>query len=315
MSSIITATVANVNSLLTLGFTKLEMWVTTDMGNTFQEITSSSILPASLTSEPASTQFQMGGHLLKFSLNGNTENSINFSSINMFWTPTQVASTINDVVPGVASVVNNSVVLTSPTNVVNGRANTILITYNDATDLGFVAGQKGIGTDARLTLVTNTVIYSYVDLAGQAAYQYKWRFSNNGINPISPFTDPVFPTPSPVSVPLSIGTMYFVGLNGTPQQRTITIVTDFTPLSVASNGINFSVGNDLPLTYTSDINGFLQVPLAQGAKVRIGLEGTAYVREFIVPSTSTFDIATVMSSAVDPFTIQVPTPLLTRRIL
>src|SRR5579872_7618140 len=99
-----------------------------------------------------------------------------------YWTPTQVANQINMTLTGAtASVVGNTVVITSTAT---GRVASINVIYNDATDLGWTAGQQVNGTDARLTLVGTTYLYIYSDVAGDADTLYKWRFSANGVNPV-----------------------------------------------------------------------------------------------------------------------------------
>jgi hypothetical protein len=310
MSVQIAITVANAASLVAQGHTRIEVWVSADKGNSYQEITSSTDTAAYLTSSPANTTFDMNGDkLLKFSINGATEQSVTFSGSPVrYWTPLQVMNHINTATAtSIASLNGNSVVLTVPSVV--GRNTTMLITYNDATDLGFTAGDFTTGTDARITLSGSTFVYTYIDLSGAVDYKYKWRFSANGVNPISDYSSPVNGDTVPYAVPISIGTAYFVGIDGRPQQRTIIVGVDDVPF--VSSG--FAVGNELVQTYTSDINGFIQVPLIQGAKIRIGIEGTSYTREIIVPSTSTFDIMAAMATAADPFTIRVPPPFLTRR--
>lgn len=308
MSVQFSITTANVASLIAQGYTKLEIWVSIDLANSYQEITSSTALPATLTSLPANTLYDMnGGKLLKFSINGAPEVSVTFNgNFVRYWSPTQVATQINLSAAGVASVVNNSVILSSITT---GRVSTLLITYNDATELGFTETQMGIGLDSRVTLAGGTVIYSYIDMAGSTAYKYKWRYSANGVNPISDFSEPIYGNTVPFAVPVSIGTATFVGIDGRPQKRTIIIGLDDVPFVTSG----FAVGNELVQTYTADNNGFIQVPLIRGARVKIALEGTSYVREIIVPNTSTFDLLAAMSVVTDPFTIQVPPPFLIRR--
>lgn len=300
-------TVANVNALVTLGYSRIEIWCSTDQGNSYQEITSSVAAAAVLRSAAAQTTFNMGGKLLKLSVNGSPEVSILFAATPAQWTPTQVVNRINEVVPGLASLDGAQVKMTSPTT---GRVSSLEVTYNDARDLELPAGTKSYGTDPRPTLTLGQLIYTYLDVAGRDDNRYKWRFSANGVNPISDFSARVFGSAPPLSgVPISVGTALFVGLDGRAQKRSIVVVSDRPPAAIAGA----AVGNELYVVVSSDDLGFLQVPLVQGAVVRVAIEGTAYVREFTVPATSSFDLLSAMAAAPDPFTIQTTPPFLIRR--
>lgn len=300
--------VANAAALVGLGFTRIEVWHSGDSGASFQEITAHAVGPAILSSLPAKNTFNMGGHELRFILDGGTEKVVDFAPFNTQWTPAQVADQINTVVAGLASVFGKTVVLTGSTN---GRVASILITYNDATDLGWVAGQEVRGVDVRPTLSGGTLYYLYTDLGGDPTDLYKWRFSADGVNPVSAFSSFVNGNSPPLTNNTIYATATFLDLNGLPAQRTIVIVSDSSPDRIGG----YVVGSELPLVVTADANGFLAVPLVVGATVRVAIEGTAFVREFVVPGTagSSFDLLAVMATAPDPFTIQVPPPFLTRR--
>ena len=303
-------TVANVNALIPLGYTRIEVWASTDEGSEYFEITSSTAQPAVLKSIDALTTFRMGGKLLKLSINGAADVSILFSSFIDFWTPTQVVNRINEVVPGLASLDGLKVVLTSPTT---GRVSSILVVANEATDLGLPAGLVGYGTNVRPTLITDTFIYMFSDVAGHSDYRYKWRFSANGVNPVSEFSERVLGGSPPLTgVPLAVGTALFVGLDGRAQKRRIIVVSERSPAPIIAG---YAVGNELPLIVDSDEFGFLYVTLVQGSVVRIAIEGTTYVREFTVPIAASFDILQVMAAAPDPFTVQATVPFLIRRII
>lgn len=303
----LTLTVANVNSLLGLGFSRIEIFASTDEGSSYSEITSPAAQPAVLTSAPAASSFRMGGKQLRLVVNGGVEQSILFSTLTTYWSPVQVSARINDIVPGLTTTLNGSVVFSAPTT---GRGSSLLITYNEAVDLGLPAGTRAYGTDARPVLATNQFFYPYTDLAGLSTNRYKWRFSANGSNPVSEFSERVFGNAAPMgSAPMSVGTALFVGLDGRAQKRRIVVVSDNAPAVIGG----VAVGNELPITVDADDFGFLYVPLVQGARVRIAIEGTAYVREIVVPAAASFDILQAMAAAPDPFSVQVPPPFLIRR--
>lgn len=306
--------VANVATLLGLGFTKIEIWHSGDGGATFQEITSSAAAAAVLPSSPANNTFQMGGHEIQLSINGNPPVTITFDSLLQQWTPTQVVNQINTVYGSTIASLDGTgkiVLITAPTT---GRVSSVQVVYNDAGDLGWVAGQIVYGTDARITLVgggSPQLLYNYADVAGQLTDLYEWRFSANGVNPISPFSLPISGSTPPIANNVAFATAVFEDMNGNPAQRSVVIVADPTPVSLN----NFTVGSELPLIFTADATGFLQIPLVVGMKVRAAIEGTAFVREFVVPgpALTSFDLLAVMGAAPDQFTVQTTPPFLTRR--
>lgn len=300
--------VGNVTDIIGLGYTRIEVYQSVDKGNTYQEITASSAAAATISSTPALTTFQMGGKLLKMKIDGAAELSILFSSLITNWTPSQVAARINEVAPGIASVVSQAVKLTSTTT---GRASTIEITYNDAYDLGIDSGTFVAGKAARIPFVGGTYVYTFNDPSGRDDDRYKWLFSANGSNPISDFSAVVKGSLAPLlsTGSLSIGTARFYDAMGLPRKTKIYIGVASAPQALSS----VFVGGEQSIEVSSDDTGFMQFTLVRGSKVRVGIIGTSYVREFIVPDTATFDLQTVMATATDPFTVQTTPALLIRR--
>ncbi len=282
----ITILLANITQIIAQGYNQLDIGVSTDQGNSFSRITGNSASFAQITSLPASTTFRMGGHLLKFVLNGGSEVSVSFDPALDNWTPTQVVG------------------------------GSVLITYNDATDLGFTSGQLAYGTDAFITLSGGQKIYTYIDNSGIQNGLYKYQLSHNGANPVSPFSAFITPSPvSPFSSSLVVCTATFIGIDGSPVP-TSAIFSLATPapfyVPPAGSVPGYGITNNKPLLVQSDDQGFLQVLLYKGLTLRVGIEGTSLVREFIVPNTD-FDLISALGTASDPFLIQAPDALLTRR--
>lgn len=301
--------VGNAADLIGLGYTHVEVHQSVDQGNSFQEVTAATARAAILDSSPALTTFQMGGKLLKLVVDGGAERVIYFGSVLTYWSPAQVAARINEVVAGLATVIDGTTVrLTSPTT---GRASSIKVTYCDAYDLGWVADQIEYGRAARISLSSGTLVYSFPDVAGRNDDRYKWRFSAAGASPISDFSavvqGQVQPTVS--SANLSVGTAKFLDVMGRPLKARILVAT----LSVPQSLGGMYVSGPQPLQVDSDATGFLQLTLMRGARVRVAIEDSAYVREFVVPDAASFDILATMASAPDQFTVQTTPPLLIRR--
>lgn len=297
----------NISELLSLGFTRLEMWRANGAENLYEEVTASSATSARLISAEAVNTFRMGGRLLKFVVDEGEEKSVLFGTVVEYWTPQQVADRVNEVSPGVALVSGKSVVLSSLST---GRRSSIVVTYCDASDLGFESGFKVHGKDPRLVLASGTIIYTYTDIAGAPGDHYKWRLSANGVAPMSAFSVVIHGGSGPVDPDLiSLAVAKFVGTDGVARKAKIIVVSDFTPVQVGG----FLAGTDIPRVFESDDGGFLVAPLLRGLRVRVAIEGTAFVREITVPNAPQFDLLEAVAAAPDPFTIQVPPPFLYRR--
>lgn len=301
--------VGNVVDLLALGFTHVQVWVSEDEGNSFFEITDAAASAAILDSALPLNNYRLGGKLLKVQVNEGTEYSISFSSLTELWTPAQVVSRIEEVVPGLASVVDGKVRLTSPTT---SRASSLKITYSDGVDLGWSTLPASKGKDARITLLSGTQLYLKTDMAGRSNYRYKWRYSVGSNAPFSDFSSPPVYGKAPETVDptsLSVATGKFIGMDGKPIKGKLIISTISPPQNLAG----FVLANNEPLVIESDDSGYFQLTLVRGLKVRVALEGTAFVREFTVPAAATFDMLQAMADAPDTFTVQVPPPFLVRR--
>jgi hypothetical protein len=303
--------VGNVVSLLGLGYTTIEIHQSVDEGNSYQEITAGSVEPAELVSAEASTTFRVGGRMLKLQVDGGVEKIIEFSSLIDNWTPTQVKNRINEIVPGLATNDSTTVTLTSPTD---GRSSSIVITYCDSEDLGWVEGDSAKGKAARLALDSDVLLYSFNDTGGASSARYKWRFSDGGENPISEFSEYVLGSAVPLldASRISIATGTFVSFDGLPRKTTV-IVSLARQSAQSVDGV--FLGDGVAKTVTTDEYGYLQMPLVRGADIIVAIEGTRFVRRFTVPDAPTFDLLTVAADAPDEFTVQTTLPLLTRRSL
>lgn len=302
--------VADSGSLIALGHNCIEIWQSTDDGDTYQRTTDVTAKSARVVSAKAITRFIMGGRLLRFILDGGVERTVFFDSTLEYWTSDQVVSTINTVVPGVAVVEDESVVLRSSTT---GRSSSVEITYSDSPNLGFVAGTKLYGFDSHVPLVSGTAIYNYADVVGPVGSRYRWRFSNSGANPLSDFSRYVIGTSGPALDPtkLSVCSALFVGIDGVPVKTKIVVAMEQSPTPSGSLTI---VGNQTKVFESGD-DGFLVFTLARNTRVRVAIEGTYLVREFTVPNTPYFDLLSAMATATDPFTVQSAPPYLIRRNL
>lgn len=165
--------------------------------------------------------------------------------------------------------------------------------------------------DTRIPLVSGTTLYTFRDLAGTDASRYKWRLSAGGSAPFSKYSQYADGKSDPVSgIPLSVAVARFVEVDGRPKKTRVIVAIESTVRSgqytIRDQGFN---------VFESDEDGLLQVPLVQGARVRVAIEGTAVVKLITVPATASFDLMQAMGDAPDGFDVQTTPPLLTRRNL
>lgn len=303
----LTILVSNNDALMALGYTHVEVWQSLDDGNEYNEITASAAEAAVVDSVSATNTFPMGGKTISFILNGGTEYNISFNTLIVNWTPAQVAGRINEVVPGLASVVGAKVRFTSDTT---GRGSSIEFTHPNSMYLGIPVGVT-YGRDIRPPLQSGKLVYPFSDVSGLPSARYRWRFSADGSNPKSEFSPYVFGVAPPLvgAGNLSICSVTFVDLLGQPTKTKLLVTTEQNPMAVG----NFVLVNPTILEITSDERGFIQFALVRGANVRVAIEGTDFVREFVVPNASSFNLLTTMAAAPDPFTVQTTPPFLIRR--
>lgn len=301
---------ANVTSLLSHGFTKIEVWCKADDSSGFEEITGPVAVPASVASMDAINTFRAGGKALSVSVNGADPVEVTFGSSLLLWSPAQVVARINAVVAGLASLSDDekSVILTAPTS---GRASEIAVT--SCTIPNFIeAGTVRKGIDARPTLTSGTFAYIYTDLGGSEVGRYKWRYSANGVIPRSLFSEPTSGEEVPYDVDsMSVGVARFVDVFGKPSRAALIISSATSPLITGAGVMTDAVARSI----TPDEDGLIQVALVRGAVVRIGFEGNTLVREFTVPDAPTFDLLTETSAAPDLFVVQEQPQHLTRRTI
>lgn len=305
--NIISIPAGDAATLLNLGYSTIEVYESHDEGASYDEITAPSFLPAFVSSAVGNT-YGVGGLSLTFKANGGSPITVDFSSVIPRWTPQQVADRVNQVSPGVASVVDGAVVLSS---VLVGRSSSIEVISSPG-DMNFPSGRM-VGKDVRLQLFEDAQLYTYYDVAGGTNSRYKWRFSNNGASPFSNFSTYVYGSGQAAvdTSRVSLATARFVSMDGRPMRQNVLIAPVGTP--IVADGV--TIGTDRTSVYTSDADGQLQIPLVKGLRVRVGIEGTPFVREFVVPDQPSFDLLQVMSAAPDVFTVQTVPPLLTRRSL
>jgi len=167
------------------------------------------------------------------------------------------------------------------------------------------------GKQSRPQLVDGATIYSFYDVGAPSFRRYKWRFSANGANPLSVFSQNTNGLPAPLAgLQMSIGMARFVSVDGRPCRRSVIVAAETGQMAAGA-----LLGSKDSLVFESDENGFLQIPLIQKTIIRVAFEGTDIIRTITVPEAPAFDLMAAVAEADDGFTVQTLPPLLTKRSL
>jgi hypothetical protein len=297
----------NVSELLTLGYYTIEIWRSADDGATWNELTAPLALGAAIYSDLFRNTMRIGGLSFSVQVDGGTTTTISFpGEILQNWTTSQVVLRINEVVPGLASVRGMTVRLMSPST---GRASSLTIVSDQTGMFGAVSVH---GLDQRILLASGVMLYRYYDeVPATPGARYRWRFSADGEAPYSNFFDYSTGQKKPLldTSLMSVATAIFTDLSGRAVQRSVVMTAVGAP--TFKNGL--VIGAERSRVYESDGDGFLQVELVRGTTVRVGIEGTNVVREFVVPDVPTFDLLQIMSTLSDRFDVQSTLPIINRR--
>jgi hypothetical protein len=215
----------------------------------------------------------------------------------------QVADQINAVEAGVASDLAGKLNLEST---LNGTQSKIYLPGGGAlTDLGFTAGDRDIGEEDYVDLVPGESVYNFYDRdgngTGSQTFFYRVAFYNQSSGLTSDWSEPFEAEPGTVITAgnLSIGGINLVDAAGVSQpDHRITFYPLHEPLEV--EGFHVALMR-APITVVTNNSGYAEVTLVRGLRVKMVIEGTAYVREFTVPDQPTFDVLEIAATAPDPF--------------
>jgi len=148
--------------------------------------------------------------------------------------------------------------------------------------LGFAADDYDIGEAARIALVTDQLIYSWVDYNCADSYFYKYRLYSTATLTYSDFSIPFIARPYD-SVPVAnliYGTLQLMDSEGKPLEGKLVTVQYRRLGAVGAKVINGPM-----YSYYTDAAGAVDVPLVKESEIRVAVEGTRMVRDVQVPST------------------------------
>lgn len=188
-----------------------------------------------------------------------------------------------------------------------------------APTLGFTVGQRDIGTDAHVPVVSGVTTYQYIDEDGTAGYWYRTRYKDLDTGDASEPGIPFQATPSSPLDPaeLCLCTVDLVDGTGTALVGQHISFYPITPMlaSTSSPNIGIAVGRRL-ISIETDAQGHAEISLVKNLHVKVLFEGTSFVKNVIIPDDTTCDLLQLMGDAVDLFSVAVPDlPAAPRRTL
>jgi hypothetical protein len=250
----------------------------------------------------------LDGLTLSIAIDGASPKVVVFEGTN----PLDLASVIeqiNEAQEDLASEVptdTNRLRLTSGTT---GTGSSLQVTGSAASVLGLSA-TKVNGKERRQRIAAPTSVYQFFDRDGSASYWYRTRYSNSITTQVSEFSEPrqgevdvLVPPAQTIAATVNLVT----GIGEPVKDRALVFVLMSTH-QVPTTTYWAVPGFDSRVEVRTNEAGFAQVRLLRGAKYRVFLEGTSFMREFITPTLGeSFDLMSIAGTQPDPFDIvQVP---------
>ena len=285
-------------------FDRIEVWRSTSgTGGPYSEISDASGPTAAEIDGTTAGPFTLNGLVLDVTVNGESK-PVTFAGTDPL-DLASVISQINAVVPGFASELPTDTDILRLTSASTGTGSSILVASNPAaTALGLPTTQIN-GKGSRVTLVGGTTDYQFLDLDGLDSYFYQTRYSSTTSSTVSAFSDPrqgsadvVAPGSELVRAELSL-------LNGVGKPvvgRCVRFILQVTQ-AVAATAYQAIPGVDANVFVVTTESGFASIDLLKGATYKMIIEGTSFIREFVVPDTGPFDVLALAGTAPDPFDI------------
>lgn len=286
---------------------------TTGLAGIYTDLTALTPQRATLQ-PPTGSPYNVSGEVLQIIVDSLAQENITFTGTNPL-SAAQLAPQINAALGAeIAAEVVGELVLTSTSL---GTASKLTIMGGSSiADFGWTAGAKDIGEEAHIQLVEGQSLYGFTDNDGEESYFYKVQFLNTENGLTSDESDPFQSEPGSL-VPIeqmSLATVDLLDGRGMPleeQEISLYGVDEAFPIE----GFQIPLTRK-PITIVTDSSGHAEVSLVRGTRWRAVFNGTSFVREFVVPDDTTFDLLTVMADSSDPFEVAEPEyPAAPRRTL
>jgi len=276
---------------------------TDGVDGTYDYITSLAPSAATLTA-PTEELYDVVGKTLTLRRDSHDDVDILFTGTQPL-TASQVGTQIDAAVTeAISSEADDALKLTS--TITGTRSKLEIVGGSAATEFGWDAGDRDIGSDAHIVISGDQSLYVYVDDDGAEDYYYRVNYynSNNGQSSqnSSPFLGSVATLISADN--LSVAKVDLVDARGVAiAGQEITFYSVHEPLT--SDGFQVALVR-APITIVTDNTGHAEVPLVRGLRVKVVFEGTSLIRNITIPDLSSFDILGTMGAAPDPYGVVEP---------
>ena len=214
-------------------------------------------------------------------------------------TPGQTAAEINIIIPRLASAEDGYITLTSS---LTGSVSVVEAVEGSAlSEFGWAEGELSVGLEEYIPLTPGQTDYTFIDRDGDSAYFYEAALYNTTTQLTSTWSDP-FKGGTGIIISaqnMSLGSVSMVDAAGIAVvgQR-ITFYSEHVPLKI--EGYQAAMVRH-PITVETDNDGYAEISLVRGLRLKVVFEGTSYIREITVPDQESFDILDLMSTVADPF--------------
>lgn len=300
MSVTLSISVSNIDSALASYDVIKILRSTTGVSGVYSDLTDTTPQSATLT-PPNTAPWNVSAKTLQLLVDSEPQYDIIFTGTDPL-TADQVADQINTAVGSViAAEVGGELVLTST---LTGTASKLeIVGGGAATEFGWSAGDRDVGEEAHIQLVSGQPLYTFTDNDGEDTYYYKAQFLNttNGLlsSESTPFQGDTGTLLS--SSTLAVALIDLVDASGVAvADQTLTFYSEHEPYQIEGYQVGLT---RRPVSTTTNNGGHAEISLVRGLKMRVVFEGTSYIREFTVPDQATFNLMDVLGSAPDPFRV------------
>lgn len=248
--------------------------------------------------------FTIVGQTLQVKVDSGAQVDVVFTGIDPL-TTAQVLDQINTaLLATVAFDESNALRLTSTITGTSSKME--VVDGSAAATLGFTAGQRDIGSEEYIDLVTDQDAYIFIDNDGQAGYFYRVRFLRPSTGAVSQWSAPFLGAPGTqvTTASLSLATIDLIDASGQAQaEQKITFYPLNKPLTV--EGFSVAIGRG-PVTMETDNAGHAEVSLVRGTELRVLFEGTSLIRDIVVPDQTTFNLLGLVEVSPDIYDVVEP---------
>lgn len=248
--------------------------------------------------------FSIVGQILQLIVDEDPQVDVQFTGTNPL-TISQVITQLNTAL-GDTIATNESNQLALISTLLGTQSKIEIVGGSAMATLGFTAGQRDIGRDVHIPIVSGQTSYTYVDEDGHVGYHYRTRYRDTvGDTESSPGA--VFQA-GPVS-PLAGSNLCLVSIDlvdasGIADADRRIVFYPISPALESTTPPNIGVAlGRKPIVMTTNESGHGEVNLVRGLQVRVVFEGTSLIREITIPDAATLDLLAAIATAPDIYNV------------